>query len=178
MSKKIIPLVSLIIIAILVIATIVMACIPKSYAPTNVAPVSIVLGNDDSYYAKGDVNTKKVYNELYSAYQNSFTESSINALFNGRLALNAEVNYTETAISINNLGTNHIMLNFGSMQKVEIEGTEYQYNKMVIELDSTNVMKTVKAYLFNSDTYYTGTNYYISTIGNLEGLVNYVNELG
>ncbi|MGN1227174.1 MAG: hypothetical protein ACI4TX_00865, partial [Christensenellales bacterium] len=70
-SKKIIPLVALIIIALLVIATIVMACVPKSYVPTNALttnaePARIVLGSTNRVYEKNNEDTKAVYNDLYN----------------------------------------------------------------------------------------------------------------
>ncbi|MGN1227501.1 MAG: hypothetical protein ACI4TX_02555, partial [Christensenellales bacterium] len=107
----------------------------------------------------------------------SFQESSINSLFNGRIGMGSEAKYNETVTKLSSIGTNYIMFVYDNELTVKVEDAEYTFNKMVIELDSTNVMKTIKAYLFNTDTYTSGTNYYFSTIGNLECLVNYVEKL-
>lgn len=178
MSKKIIPLVSLIVIALLVVATIVMACVPKSYAPIECEPARIVVGSmDGRVFDKSNDDDKKVFNAIYDNYVNAFKESSINALFNGRISMGAEVEYYETVTKISSLGTNYVMFNFDKAQTVKVEDAEYSYTKMVIVLESTNVMKTVKAYLYNDDTFTSGTNYYISAIGNLQKLVDYVEDL-
>lgn len=178
MSKKIIPLVSLIIIALLVVATIVMACVPKSYAPIECEPTRIVVGSmDGRVFDKSNADDKKIFNAIYDNYVDAFKESSINALFNGRISMGAKAEYNETVTKISSLGTNYVMFNFSKAQTVKVEDAKYSYTKMVIVLESSNVMKTVKAYLYNDDTFASGTNYYISTIGNLQKLVDYVNDL-
>ena len=179
-AKKIIPMICLIIIALLVVATIVLAVVPKSYIPVNANPdrISIVdsVGNS-KVYEKDNEDTKTIYNNLYNEYSKSFTESSINSMFNGRLSYAPVAEYNDTATRVSSFGNNYIMFTYAEQKTVKVDGVEYSYNRMVIALSSTDVMKTVKAYLYNDDTYTNGTNYYINTIGNIDGLVNYVNSI-
>jgi len=174
-SKKLIPIICLVIIGLLVIATIVMAIVPKSYIPMCAKPDSIYLSNGRVFESDNDAD-KEIYNNLFNYYEKAFSESSINAMFNGRLSYSAVNEYSDTVTKVSSLGT-YIMFTFGKDYTIKIDDVEYSYNRMVIALNSTNVMKTVKAYLYNNDTFTDGTNYYINTIGNLENLVKYANTI-
>lgn len=183
MSKKIIPIVALSIIAVLVIATIIMACVPKSYEPINCEPNRIVIiqDNEKPYFKDSSIISKEnanTFNKLYENYKSSFQESSINALFRGRLGYKANVQYRE---DLNkkpaSVGTKSIVLYFNKELSVKVEGTEYKYDRAVISLTSSNIMESIKVYLYNETTYNDGTDFYLETIGNLQKLVDYVNSL-
>jgi len=176
-SKKIIPMIVLIVIALLVVATIVLAVIPKNYQPSNVEPTRIVLGENNRVYEKANDNDKVVYDNIMNYYKKSFNESSINSLFNGRLSYSPAVEYNDTVATISSFNSDYIMFVYDDIKTVKVENEEYSYNKIIIALSSTNVMKTVKAYLYNDNTFSAGTNYYVNTIGNLESLVNYVDSI-
>lgn len=177
MSKKITPIIALSIIGLLAIATIVMAFIPKSYAPAIIEKPDMISVSSMSgqTFIDGVVGDQEVFDNIYTKFRESFTESSINSLFQGRIAINSSYDYTENIVSnISNI-TPYITLDYNTAITIEVEETQFTFDRVVVQLEESTSLQEVKLYLFAPEENSTG--YFIATIGNFTSLLAYIETL-
>ena len=174
MTKRIIPITALVLIAIVAIATIVMALVPKNFAPNigDPARISISSMNNRVFDATED---KETYDKIMEAYHNSFTESSLNALFQGRIGYNTEAKYQEDSLTYLSSLSKYLRFDYNTDKTVTVQDNEVTYRSVVIELVDNEGMYEVKLYLLAYGD--TSTNYYMSAIADLGQLVTVTSEI-
>jgi len=172
MNNKLIPIIALSLIGVIAIATIVMACINKSYEPNLNTPDMIAVSANGQTYESTDTD---VFDSLLQEYKDSFKESSINALFQGRIANGAEGKYLEDVITSLSSISSYISLDYNTEQSITIQNEDFVYDRAVVSLTTDTELNTVKIYLFAPGT--TATSYYIETIANFSALNDYIDTL-
>lgn len=174
MTKRIIPIIALVLIGLVAIATVVLALVPKNHAPNIGSParISISSMNDQVFDANDDAD---IYNKIINAYNKSFTESSLNALFQGRLCNGAEAKYQQDSLTYLSSLSKYLRFDFNTDKTVKVQTKDISYRSVVVELEDNEGMYDVKLYLLAHGS--TSTNYYISTIADLGNLVSVIDEV-
>lgn len=177
MTKKIIPIASLVLIGLIVVAVIVLALIPKSFAPNIGNPARIeISGTSSRIFSATDANDKEIYDKILEAYNKTFTESALNALFQGRLCKNAEGKYQEDTLTYLSSLSDYLRFDYNEDKTINIQEKDVTYRSIAIEMNDNNGMYEVKVYLLQTSGS-TSTNYYISAIGDLGNLVTTVSTI-
>lgn len=176
MQKKIWAIVSLSIIGVLIIATIIMANVKVNY--------QIVCNNPDIMWVQYNNGTQRrvegdEYNQILNYINNASKESSLTALFGGRINDTATITTNGgSGSSIPSSSNYYIYFEYTSPQKLmagkkaykDGDGKEYYYRELVFSVNPNETDNQVKVYIkpyYNSngdieiiDTY---TKYYLVT---------------
>ena len=188
MQKRIWAIVSLSIIGILIIATIIMANVDVNYkincANPDIMWVQHAGGNQ--VRVEGDE-----YNEILNYINNASKESSLTALFGGRINDTATVTSNgSTATSIPSTTNYYVIFEYNNSQKLMVgnnsykdgDGNEYYYSELVFTVNPNDESCEVKVYIkpfYNSngdaEIIETYTRYYTVT-ADFSGLYNYLQD--
>jgi hypothetical protein len=181
MNKKIIPIISLVLIALLAIATIVLAVVPKSYSPVIETPTWITVNYSGTNKALNATDNKDSFNKIVDLIKGSFSETSLNSLFNGRINDKADVVYKESLSYTLSSSTNYVRLDFYKDIDATVDGKVYYngsnkatYQSMIIEVSSSTGLNTVNIYLLDKDS--KSLKYYYTTIANYDSLTSYLSS--
>ena len=188
MQKRIWAIVSLSIIGILIIATIIMANVDVNYkincANPDIMWVQHASGNQ--VRVEGDE-----YDEILNYINNASKESSLTALFGGRINDTATVTSNgSTATSIPSTTNYYVIFEYNNPQKLMVgnnsykdgDGNEYYYRELVFTVNPNDESGEVKVYIkpfYNSngdaEIIETYTRYYTVT-ADFSGLYNYLQD--
>lgn len=178
--KKVLPIVSLVIICALAITTIVLALVPKSYAVEYTKPdyiVAYVNGKNETFDTSNDY-AKKIYDEILNKFDKSSVESAINSLLQGRLGTKSELEYNSNNTSITTSSSSRVYLRFVYNSNKEAKVSEektFAYTSIVVEITNEDALKEVKLGLMaEGKNYY---NYYYTTLANFSDLHEYLTGL-
>lgn len=183
MKKRIIPIIALSLIGILAITTIIFAVCTKSYVPNFKDFDSVSIGGKNVssgivYYS--NTENEEAFNKLNELLKNSFNESALNSLFNGRLGYNPEiVKNTNTISNINDL-EKYIVYEYENkteLPTITYNEKEISYDRVLIkveELENTQI-NLVKVYLLEEEA--NACSYYFETYANFYHVFDYVKEL-
>lgn len=188
MQKRIWAIVSLSIIGILIIATIIMANVDVNYkincANPDIMWVQHASGNQ--VRVEGDE-----YDEILNYINNASKESSLTALFGGRINDTATVTSNgSTATSIPSTTNYYVIFEYNNPQKLMVgndsykdgDGNEYYYKELVFTVNPSEESGQVRVYIkpfYNSngdaEIIETYTRYYTVT-ADFSGLYNYLQD--
>ncbi|HJD05771.1 MAG TPA: hypothetical protein IAB72_02680 [Candidatus Onthoplasma faecipullorum] len=188
MQKRIWAIVSLSIIGILIIATIIMANVDVNYkincANPDIMWVQHASGNQ--VRVEGDE-----YDEILNYINNASKESSLTALFGGRINDTATVTSNgSTATSIPSTTNYYVIFEYNNPQKLMVgndsykdgDGNEYYYRELVFTVNPSEESGQVRVYIkpfYNSngdaEIIETYTRYYTVT-ADFSGLYNYLQD--
>ena len=188
MQKRIWAIVSLSIIGILIIATIIMANVDVNYkincANPDIMWVQHASGNQ--VRVEGDE-----YDEILKYINNASKESSLTALFGGRINDTATVTSNgSTATSIPSTANYYVIFEYNNPQKLMVgndsykdgDGNEYYYRELVFTVNPSEESGQVRVYIkpfYNSngdaEIIETYTRYYTVT-ADFSGLYNYLQD--
>lgn len=188
MQKRIWAIVSLSIIGILIIATIIMANVDVNYkincANPDIMWVQHASGNQ--VRVEGDE-----YDEILNYINNASKESSLTALFGGRINDTATVTSNgSTATSIPSTTNYYVIFEYNNPQKLMVgndsykdgDGNEYYYRELVFIVNPSEESGQVRVYIkpfYNSngdaEIIETYTRYYTVT-ADFSGLYNYLQD--
>ena len=188
MQKRIWAIVSLSIIGILIIATIIMANVDVNYkincANPDIMWVQHASGNQ--VRVEGDE-----YDEILKYINNASKESSLTALFGGRINDAATVTSNgSTATSIPSTTNYYVIFEYNNPQKLMVgndsykdgDGNEYYYRELVFTVNPSEESGQVRVYIkpfYNSngdaEIIETYTRYYTVT-ADFSGLYNYLQD--
>lgn len=188
MQKRIWAIVSLSIIGILIIATIIMANVDVNYkincANPDIMWVQHASGNQ--VRVEGDE-----YDEILNYINNASKESSLTALFGGRINDTATVTSNgSTATSIPSTTNYYVIFEYNNPQKLMVgndsykdgDGNEYYYRELVFTVNPSDESGQVRVYIkpfYNSngdaEIIETYTRYYTVT-ADFSGLYNYLQD--
>lgn len=188
MQKRIWAIVSLSIIGILIIATIIMANVDVNYkincANPDIMWVQHASGNQ--VRVEGDE-----YDEILKYINNASKESSLTALFGGRINDTATVTSNgSTATSIPSTTNYYVIFEYNNPQKLMVgndsykdgDGNEYYYRELVFTVNPSEESGQVRVYIkpfYNSngdaEIIETYTRYYTVT-ADFSGLYNYLQD--
>ena len=185
MKKKIIPIIALSLIAIIAVTTVVFAICTVSYKPNfqEVSYISIHNSstNEDTFYDKinGNDEDKQIVSKLNQLFNDSFNESALNSLFNGRLGYGAELIKNESAITNLSNVSKYICFEYfqESLPTIKYNDEEIPINRILIKLEdslTTTNLGTVNIYLLQADA--TSSSYYYKTYGNFYNFFKYIND--
>ena len=178
--KKILPIISLVIICALAITTIVLALVPKSYATSYEKPdfiVAYVNGKNETF-DKSNEYSEKIYNAILENLDESFVESAINSLLQGRMGEKSELEYNSNNSTPSTTSSSkvYVRLCYNTEKKVTVkENTEFAFTSIIFDVTSDDALSTVKIGLMASGKNY--YNYYYSTLANFSDLYTYLTEL-
>ncbi len=188
MQKRIWAIVSLSIIGILIIVTIIMANVDVNYkincANPDIMWVQHASGNQ--VRVEGDE-----YDEILKYINNASKESSLTALFGGRINDTATVTSNgSTATSIPSTTNYYVIFEYNNPQKLMVgndsykdgDGNEYYYRELVFTVNPSEESGQVRVYIkpfYNSngdaEIIETYTRYYTVT-ADFSGLYNYLQD--
>lgn len=188
MQKRIWAIVSLSIIGILIIATIIMANVDVNYkincANPDIMWVQHASGNQ--VRVEGDE-----YDEILKYINNASKESSLTALFGGRINDTATVTSNgSTAASIPSTTNYYVIFEYNNPQKLMVgndsykdgDGNEYYYRELVFTVNPSEESGQIRVYIkpfYNSngdaEIIETYTRYYTVT-ADFSGLYNYLQD--
>lgn len=188
MQKRIWAIVSLSIIGILIIATIIMANVDVNYkincANPDIMWVQHASGNQ--VRVEGDE-----YDEILNYINNASKESSLTALFGGRINDTATVTSNgSTATSIPSTTNYYVIFEYNNPQKLMVgndsykdgDGNEYYYRELVFTVNPSEESGQIRVYIkpfYNSngdaEIIETYTRYYTVT-ADFSGLYNYLQD--
>lgn len=183
MKKRIIPIIALSIIVLVAITTVIFAVCVKDYRPTKSEFTSFTMGGTELSTGSGMYITKEYnesdFNKLQEAYLDSFNESALTALFNGRLSSDAELIKNQHVIPNKNDLTKYIEINFESsnLPTVSYDGEEITFDRLLIQISEVQdtSITLVKIYLMQPTSVI--SSYYFQTYGNFYHFFDVVNEL-
>ena len=185
MKKRIIPIIALSLIAVIAITTVIFAICNASFKPQISDNYSIQISvtevnNGNSIYLDESIPEKKAQaDKVKQLFNDSFNESALNALFNGRLGYGAELIKKENGITNVNELKKYIEFIYDdetNLPTVMYEQTEVKYKKVIIEITEVETanIDVVKIYLVQLDS--SSSSYYFQTYGNFYSLFDYVND--
>lgn len=189
MQKRIWAIVSLSIIGILIIATIIMANVDVNYKINCANPDFMWLQNADGNEVRVE---GEQYDEILNYINNASKESSLTALFGGRINDTAEVttNSSTTSSSIPSTTNYYVIFEYNDPQKLMVgnnsykdgDGNEYYYRELVFTVNPSEESGQVRVYIkpfYNSngeaEIIETYNRYYLVT-ADFGDLYNYLKE--
>ena len=179
--KKILPIVSLVIICALAITTIVLALVPKSYAVDFEKPdyiVAYVNGKSETFDTSNEYS-EEIYNTILTKFNEAFKESAINSLLQGRAGEKCEVEYRETNTSPSTTSSTKVYLKFcynaAEEEVIKADGSTYKFNSLIVEIPEADSLAEVKVGMMPSGKNY--YNYYYISLANLSEVYTYLTEL-
>lgn len=189
MQKRIWAIVSLSIIGILIIATIIMANVDVNYKINCVNPDFMWVQNADGNEVRVE---GEQYDEILNYINNASKESSLTALFGGRINDTAEVttNSSTTSSSIPSTTNYYVIFEYNDPQKLMVgnnsykdgDGNEYYYRELVFTVNPSEESGQVRVYIkpfYNSngeaEIIETYNRYYLVT-ADFGDLYNYLEE--
>ena len=186
MKKRIIPIIALSLIAVIAITTVVFAIVSANFKPqikdTNAITIAgtEVNGGSSIYFNGNNADQASTVKKINELYNNSFGESALNSLFNGRLGYGAELIKKENAIKNMNELKKYIVFEYENKEdlpKVNYNGTDVSFDRVIVEITDVETanIQMVKVYLVELDA--TSSSYYFQTYGNFYALFDYVNDL-
>lgn len=179
--KKVLPIVSLVIICALAITTIVLALVPKSYAVEFDKPdyiVAYINGKSETFDTSNDYS-KKIYDTILDKFNEGFSESAINSLLQGRMGEKSEVEYNSSNSTPSTSSSSKVYLRFcyntSKEETVKEDGTKFAFTSLIVEIPEADSLAEVKVgMLASGKNYY---NYYYTSLANLKEVHSYLTEL-
>lgn len=192
LAGKIISIVVIALIAVIAITTVIFGICQKSYTPVfsstdatfdSYSTIDVkgtkVLNSGYTYF-KDDEEHKEVIKNINDKFFNAFSESSLNALFNGRLGFNSEVTKNDATISTVSSLESYLTFNFtnkDSLPSFTYDNENLAYDKLLIKIEkpTINNISQVKIYyvLKNENS----SSYYSTTYANFYDLFKYIYSL-
>ena len=180
MKKKIIPIIALSLIAIIAVTTVIFAICTVSYKPNfeDMSKCQVGIQNDNS--SPFELASDEQATKLVDLFNQSFNESALNSLFNGRLGYGAELVKNESAITNLSNVSKYIVfeyLNKDELPKIKYNNEEVSFDRVLIKIDNTlntTNLGTVNVYLLQADA--TSSSYYYKTYGNFYNFFKYIND--
>lgn len=178
--KKILPIVSLVIICALAVATIVLALVPKSYALEFERPdymVVYVNGKNETFDTSNDY-AEEIYETVLKKLDESSVESAINALLQGRIGEGCELEYNsiQSTPSTTSSSKVYVKMCYTSEKEVTVkEDSKFAYTSIIFDITEEDALSTVKIGLMaEGKSYY---QYYYTTLANFSDLHEYLTGL-
>ncbi|MBR2052994.1 MAG: hypothetical protein IKK20_02845 [Clostridia bacterium] len=178
MKKKLGLYVTLGAIALVAMAIIIMYLMPVSYLPSMSKPTNITVYQTTSKYGTFSADTSaKTYNEILDAYNKSFQQNFLSAVFAGQTAAtsaNGELKTTTTKPSY----STYIVLNFDA-QKIVVNGHKQNVSvdQVLLQVENTTTFGDVKVYFKQAGTSGTTTYYYMTTLAKQAALYEVITSL-
>ncbi len=140
------------VLGVLAVVTIVMAIVPKSYAiempKTNPNYIYIYQGSTTPKVTLYEDTDKDFYDELLDAFNGSFSQSALSALFQKELGNTIEYNYigSKTLSNITNSNSNDFVLGFvySDVQTLYKDGKPYANDALMSNANYTDGVVTFK----------------------------------
>ena len=138
------------VLGVLAIVTIVMAIVPKSYAiempKTNPNFIYIYQGSTTSKVPLYEDIDKDLYDELLDAFNGSFSQSALSALFQKELGNTIEYNYIGSKTLSNITSSNDFVLGFvySDVQTLYKDGKPYANDALMSNANYTDGVVTFK----------------------------------
>lgn len=140
------------VLGVLAVVTIVMAIVPKSYAiempKTNPNYIYIYQGSTTPKVTLYEDTDKDLYDELLDAFNGSFSQSALSALFQKELGNTIEYNYigSKTLSNITNSNINDFVLGFvySDVQTLYKDGKPYVDDALMSNANYTDGVVTFK----------------------------------
>ena len=140
------------VLGVLAVVTIVMSIVPKSYAiempKTNPNYIYIYQGSTTPKVTLYEDTDKDLYDELLDAFNGSFSQSALSALFQKELGNTIEYNYigSKTLSNITNSNSNDFVLGFvySDVQTLYKDGKPYANDALMSNANYTDGVVTFK----------------------------------
>lgn len=203
MKKKIIISVSLGIVALLAIATLILALVPVNKNTVIAKPNDVYITNknlvDDKTGYRGtydniqDVTQKGsvMLNDFYKAFNQSFEQNALVAMFNGQSNSGIKANYVDVAGSSEKISKNYdttekftVIFYYYEAQKIYVEEKDmsFEYNYLFFEVTNTDERQEI-IFGVSKDDYVDGSystlsyKYYFTAQANLKPVYQYINTI-
>lgn len=178
MKKKLGAYITLGVVAVIAVAIMVMYFAPVSYMPSMSKPNNITVYQTSTKYGTFSPESgAETYNEVLTAYNQSFKQNFLSAVFAGQ-TIGADVNgelkttTTEPSFAIG------VKLNFDA-QKITVNGHQQNVSvdQVILQVENTTTFADVKVYFKQAGTSGTPTYYYMTTLAKQASLYELITTL-
>lgn len=203
MKKKIVISVALGVVALLAIATLILALVPVNKNTVIAKPNDVYITNknlvDDKTGYRGtydniqDVTQKGsvMLNDFYKAFNQSFEQNALVAMFNGQSNSGIKANYVDVAGSSEKISKNYdttekftVIFYYYEAQKIYVEEKDmsFEYNYLFFEVTNTDERQEI-IFGVSKDDYVDGSystlsyKYYFTAQANLKPVYQYINTI-
>lgn len=201
MKKKIIISVSLGIVALLAIATLILALVPVNKNTVIAKPNSIYITNQNTKEFGGhcaydniqDItqNGSAMLNDFYKAFNESFEQKALVAMFTNQSNSGIKANYVDVAGSSEKISKNYdttekftVIFYYYEAQKIYVEEKDmsFEYNYLFFEVTNTDERQEI-IFGVSKDDYVDGSystlsyKYYFTAQANLKPVYQYINTI-
>lgn len=203
MKKKIVISVALGVVALLAITTLILALVPVNKNTVIAKPNDVYITNknlvDDKTGYRGtydniqDVTQKGsvMLNDFYKAFNQSFEQNALVAMFNGQSNSGIRANYVDVAGSSEKISKNYdttekftVIFYYYEAQKIYVEEKDmsFEYNYLFFEVTNTDERQEI-IFGVSKDDYVDGSystlsyKYYFTAQANLKPVYQYINTI-
>lgn len=203
MKKKIVISVALGVVALLAITTLILALVPVNKNTVIAKPNDVYITNknlvDDKTGYRGtydniqDVTQKGsvMLNDFYKAFNQSFEQNALVAMFNGQSNSGIKANYVDVAGSSEKISKNYdttekftVIFYYYEAQKIYVEEKDmsFEYNYLFFEVTNTDERQEI-IFGVSKDDYVDGSystlsyKYYFTAQANLKPVYQYINTI-
>ena len=203
MKKKIVISVALGVVALLAITTLILALVPVNKNTVIAKPNDVYITNknlvDDKTGYRGtydniqDVTQKGsvMLNDFYKAFNQSFEQNALVAMFNGQSNSGIKANYVDVAGSSEKISKNYdttekftVIFYYYEAQKIYVEEKDmsFEYNYLFFEVTNTDERQEI-IFGVSKDDYVDGSystlsyKYYFTAQANLKLVYQYINTI-
>ena len=202
MKKKIIISVSLGIVALLAIATLILALVPVNKNTVITKPNSIYITNQNTKEFGGNCaydniqdvtqNGSAMLNDFYKAFNESFEQKALVAMFTNQSNSGIKANYVDVAGSSEKISKNYdttekftVIFQYNENQTIYVEEKElsFEYNYLFFEVTNADERQEVTFGVmkdnYSLDGSYTSLSYkyYFTAQANLKPVYQYINTI-
>lgn len=181
MKKKLGAYITLGAIALIAAAILVMYLVPVSYMPAMSKPINITVYQTSTKYGTFSPESgTENYNKVYDAYNQSFGQNFLSALFAGQTKAASSQNASgqlSTTTSAPSYST-YLVLNFNA-QKITVNGHKQNVSvdQVIVQVQNTTTFADVKVYFKQAGTTGTTTYYYMTTLAKQAALYELITNL-
>lgn len=177
MKKKIISAVALGLVVLLIIGIFVLYLVRVNYVPKLDNPDSIQVYKDDKHNTFS--SDKNAYNDILVAYNNSFNQKLLSAIFAGQTggAFNQQTNGDLPTTNSLSVTAPYIKLDYDNAQTLVVNGytQDLTVNQVILEVKDSSKYAEVKIYYKQANT--TSSYYYMTTLANQSALYKVIDNL-
>ena len=202
MKKKIIISVSLGIVALLAIATLILALVPVNKNTVITKPNSIYITNQNTKEFGGNCaydniqditqNGSAMLNDFYKAFNESFEQKALVAMFTNQSNSGIKANYVDVAGSSEKISKNYdstekftVIFHYNNNQTIYVEEKDlsFEYNYLFFEVTNADERQEVTFGVmkdnYSLDGSYTSLSYkyYFTAQANLKPVYQYINTI-
>ncbi len=189
--KKVISIISIVLVALLVGATITLACV-KTHTFDAVDALGDydkiesveIFKNGSSYNTFSSYSDKTTIDKIVSLHKDSLKDNVLSALFQGATGFDESFDKLSTSKSVSDIYAENICISFKFSEKQTLKWNgenvltakekTVEYNKIIMQLNNSKNFADVAVYVLNDST---SSLYRVNTLAHQADLYDYINKM-